>query len=571
MDVIQTQNVKVPNSVLVKPITGSELDNEVLEYLAQIGPTERVIKITSQDPQFKDSAIVEFKSGEPIEFLEDNLPCDRPSTDPNVVHRIQLLSELYASGKGSSLTSAYLTELQGMAKLVGVNFEKVLLDELARIQKSTSSPEVVDGSCTSQEAQPSTNEASQEQIRNESPLSRGNDNLNNSPNPDLPLSVMSAGASASPRKQTVHLSSEQLTTPEVQKVVVEHVIKNTDLPSHSHARLRPFSGKTPCPYPESDYDTWRSNVEFYLSDPNVSNQQKVRKIIESLAPPAANIVKHLGPNSTPHDYLSLLDSAYDTVDDGDELFAKFLNTNQNPGEKSSEYLQRLQIALNKVVKRGGILANDSDRQLLKQFCRGCWNNSIITSLQLEQKKGKPPLFSELLLMLRVEEDRQAAKSSRMKQHFGTFKSKAQANSLTVDETAQCSQWPIDETNAPTVTEKPPATKSNNENLEKQLAKLQAQMASLKASLSSISNQISNKPNKKPKSKNNAPVNPSPTSLPETKPLKKPRPGYCFRCGEDGHIVPSCSNDPNPQLVETKRKEFKQKQQAYEEQYQQSLN
>lgn len=149
-------------------------------------------------------------------------------------------------------------------------------------------------------------------------------------------------------------------------------------------------------------------MEFFFSDPNVSNQQKVRKIIESLAPPAANIVKHLGLNSTPHDYLNLLDSAFDTVDDGDELFAEFLNTNQNPEKKASEYLQRLQIALIKVVKRGGVVTSDSDHQLLKQFCRGCWNNSIITSLQLEQRRDKPPLFSELLLMLRVQEVRQAA-------------------------------------------------------------------------------------------------------------------------------------------------------------------
>lgn len=47
MEVIQTQNVKLPNSVLVKPVTGTELDNEVLEYLSEIGAIERVVKVTS--------------------------------------------------------------------------------------------------------------------------------------------------------------------------------------------------------------------------------------------------------------------------------------------------------------------------------------------------------------------------------------------------------------------------------------------------------------------------------------------------------------------------------------------
>lgn len=45
--------------------------------------------------------------------------------------------------------------------------------------------------------------------------------------------------------------------------------------------------------------------------------------MESLLPPAAHIVKHLGPKASPHNYLCLLDSAYDTVDDGDSLFARF--------------------------------------------------------------------------------------------------------------------------------------------------------------------------------------------------------------------------------------------------------
>lgn len=39
--------------------------------------------------------------------------------------------------------------------------------------------------------------------------------------------------------------------------------------------------------------------------------------------------------------------------DGEELFAQFLNTLQDPGEKPSAYLHRLQVALNRVKKRGG--------------------------------------------------------------------------------------------------------------------------------------------------------------------------------------------------------------------------
>lgn len=105
---------------------------------------------------------------------------------------------------------------------------------------------------------------------------------------------------------------------------------------------------------EVDYDTWRNNIEFYLNDATFSDVQIVREIVECLLPPAANIVKHLGPQTDPRTYLRLLDSAYAAVEDGDELFAKFLNTNQNAGEKASDYLQRLQSALRNVIRRGGI-------------------------------------------------------------------------------------------------------------------------------------------------------------------------------------------------------------------------
>lgn len=137
--------------------------------------------------------------------------------------------------------------------------------------------------------------------------------------------IVGAEALPSPKKPALCLSSEQLTSPEVQKMVVEHVIRNTDVVSqyHGHTQLRCFSGKTPCPSLESDYDTWRNNVDFYLADPSMSDKLMVRRIVESLLPPAANVVKHLGPNSSPQDYLSLLDSAYGIVDDGDKLLLSF--------------------------------------------------------------------------------------------------------------------------------------------------------------------------------------------------------------------------------------------------------
>lgn len=133
---------------------------------------------------------------------------------------------------------------------------------------------------------------------------------------DLPSPV---GGKDSP----FHLPSDQLSTSEVQRVVVEHIVKSSEISSHLHSacKFKQFSGRLPQPTFEVDYDTWRNSVEFCLNDPLTSDSQVVRKIVESLSPPAANIIKSLGPQTPPKEYLTLLDSAYATVEEGDELLA----------------------------------------------------------------------------------------------------------------------------------------------------------------------------------------------------------------------------------------------------------
>lgn len=158
-----------------------------------------------------------------------------------------------------------------------------------------------------------------------------------------------------------------------------------------------------------------------MKDPSVSDAHCTHRILDSLLPPASEITKHLGPQAKPSAYLELPDSAYGTIEDGDELYARFMSTLQNDGEKPSTFLQRLHVALSTTMRRGGVSSHDFVQQFLKQFCRGCWENALIVDLQLEQKKMNLPSFAELLLLLRTEEDKQATKMSRMKQHLGSAK------------------------------------------------------------------------------------------------------------------------------------------------------
>lgn len=100
----------------------------------------------------------------------------------------------------------------------------------------------------------------------------------------------------------------------MQRYVIEHIVKNDEASLHmSSHRLR-----VPRPQHESDYDTWRSGVELLMKDLSISDLQRSRKIFESLLPPAADMVKHLRADTPPVTYLQILDSAYGTVQDGDE-------------------------------------------------------------------------------------------------------------------------------------------------------------------------------------------------------------------------------------------------------------
>ncbi|XP_035800900.1 zinc finger CCHC domain-containing protein 12-like [Amphiprion ocellaris] len=552
MDVIESQSIKVPNSILISGLTGTQVDEELVEFLQEYGSISRTVQVDSSDPDFQNTTIVEFQFGTAIKALQGKLPCQRPTCDPRVTHTIQLLSPLYSTKLSSGITQTYLANLKGVAKLSGTDYEQILLKELSNIQKSTDGEEAV----LSEEPSPDA-----DGVAPVSPDQTQAHQVTPTPQPATKSNLYASTAAKSP---VPLLSPEQIQTPEVQRVIVEHIVKSSDLSQTypSPSKLKLFSGKSPCPNMEVDYETWHSNVEFYLADSSIPERQVVRKMIESLLPPAANIVKHLGPLSSPHDFLSLLDSAYGTVDDVDELFAKFLNTNQNAGENPSAYLHRLQTTLSKVLKGGGIPASDFDRQLLKQFCRGCWNNSLISSLQLEQKKCSPPPFSELLLLLRTEEDKQAAKSNRMKQHLGLTKLKVQSNPLNVYPDVDMAATSDDTTH--TVTNK----------LQKQIAQLQEQLTSLRASLGESVPKRSN--TALPKPKKSKPSETKTESRPQwsesvSKNNKKPRAWYCFNCGDDGHIATSCTSEPNPDAVETKRKALRAKQKAWEEQARPTLN
>lgn len=547
MEAVKHNNVKVPNAVIVSGITDTETDDELFDFLKQYGSIERIIPVDPSHTAHSDKqAIIEYRYGTAVQALASLLPYTLFTSSPaNYSYCIRALASVYTPEASKTATQTYLSELKEIAKQTGKDLATLLKEELSIISKAVD-PENPETQSDNMELKSPEQHLPQRAV---------------GPHNTIPEHHVPPGGDwtppPAPAKETLSaLKLCDVNPPEIQKVIIEHIVRNEDSAMHVNTalRLRPFSGRLPRPNNEADYETWRSNVGLLLKDTRQSDLHKSRKLLESLLSPAIDIVKHLTPETPPSVYLDILDSAFSTVEDGDDLFAKYLNTMQDSGEKPSAYLQRLQVMLNATLRRGGVSASEFDRQLLRQFVRGCWDNTLISELQLEQKKQNPPTFAELLLLLRTAEDRRASKASRMKHHLSASKPKVSSHYQGIyvqyDEECSTSQSP---------------SSSEIQDLKRQIADLQTQ-------LTRVTHKGPRKNQAKPATKLKAPTpgfmgvqTPTHHSQAEKSTTsKRPKPWYCFRCGEDGHIKPQCDSEPNPSLVASKGKLLKEKQQAWDD-------
>ena len=122
-------------------------------------------------------------------------------------------------------------------------------------------------------------------------------------------------------------------------------------PSYFIRKLRIFSGKSPVPAGEVEFETWRTQAKQLEDDDDVSPAQKKRIILQSLFRPAMDAVK-----SVVGDYkeiLTILDTLYGSVVDGQDLLIQFHTTYQHEKENNSDYLQRLYLLAMDVADKGG--------------------------------------------------------------------------------------------------------------------------------------------------------------------------------------------------------------------------
>jgi hypothetical protein len=297
-------------------------------------------------------------------------------------------------------------------------------------------------------------------------------------------------------------------TPEVQSVIRGD--KTVLIDGRSRVKnLKTFSGKTPVPNNEVSFRTWSLQVQQYLNDTGIKDQELKLAIVQSLSGKALDTVHThiLHQASTSRDIFQLLQHIYGETEDGSELLIKYFGILQESGQLGSDYLQKLYIKLTEVTMRDGIRAGEFQQHLNKQFFRGCRDDSLLRHIQTDPLYDQFG-FLDLMDAIRKEETRLVAREKR----FGT--------SLSEKETVQT--------------------------LRVEVAALQIQLEKKDSIQKEGKKETARVDTSKPQQ-----VSGNVGNRYQDRPRLSRRKVFCFRCGEDGHTMDGCKKDHNPQLVQEK--------------------
>lgn len=306
----------------------------------------------------------------------------------------------------------------------------------------------------------------------------------------------------------------------------------------NYRKLKFFSGKTEIGKDEERWDNWIEAVDSQMEEDwcRLSDPERKRRIREVLRPPASDVIFDLRqdkPRATSLDYLTALETAFGSTESGEELYFQLHSLQQREGEKTSQFLVRLQKMIRRVIRKGGLLPDQAPAIRLGRFIKGTlYNELMVTSLRLRERERNPPGYIELLKEVRRYEEEQETKKTKREGIHGKGKRSTGSFSSTV------------------------LPKDDKQNFDGRLEKLEKEVSSLKLQSTFHPSQERRKMPEDPTTSDDTAMAP-PVNYRQwtSEATRRPTPDFCFRCGELGHISRSCDQPEDLKTVNKKLIQF----------------
>nr|XP_055053225.1 uncharacterized protein LOC129438489 [Misgurnus anguillicaudatus] len=263
-DIEKCYNVKAQRSLCVLGITDNDTDDDITATFEKYGDIVKVVRVAPSTGQTGQSIIiVEFDVDTPVMHLEPNFPLEIKSVRNPAVTWYADSIKVLAQRSAQPSAQVQSSSIESSDDSDNADPEEVPSDNSDVIPKRYI------------KRKPFKKPKSKSRVLSS----------DNNPDPAVRKKM------TKPSSNT--LTNDDLNPPEIQRIVVEHVIKNDSFSVQTHSKwLRSFSGKVPKPPGEADFDTWCLHVDLLLQDSLPIDIQR-RKILESLLPPASDVVKQL--------------------------------------------------------------------------------------------------------------------------------------------------------------------------------------------------------------------------------------------------------------------------------------
>ncbi|XP_073705540.1 paraneoplastic antigen Ma1 homolog [Garra rufa] len=345
-------------------------------------------------------------------------------------------------------------------------------------------------------------------------------------------------------------------TPDVLQIV-GNLLEKTAKPSFdmgSYHRLRLFSGVLPTPCGEEQFDNWLEQAQLMVEESECGEKEKRHRLMESLKGPALEIVKSArvtNPEVSAAKCLEALENASGTAESGEDLYFAFRMMRQQPTEKLSEFLRRLEQLLVKVVQQGGISATDMDRARLQQVLRGAIaSDFMLVNLRLRERREKPPSFLQLLKEVMLEEEYEASRKKvnpfvqclQAEQEIDVKHAEIQSIKAEVKELKTMVASVVRKSTpvAQECVEEKPVTVTHCQ------TPLDSELIALKKQVKRLQQKVMNR-----EIESDVTVSKVEVAAKKPQPQKPSEEQFCYRCGENGHFANRCPNPENLSKVITR--------------------